>query len=779
MEDLESYLTGDLPAEQRILNDLEEAIRYSVALFEYAPFHDQYCWKYEVGASDGTNQLADHLSQSTTAMILAALCVLDKPKDFRAVTGYPVFTDFPYSDIETSTALRYRIDKATSQLIQSAKIKDISDSGTYGKDDLLTLGWLTEIAFNNDAMSLLKRIGQTMKARIKKINQIKQGISLIASAALNGESAASNAKNGRVIGDSSYLLVRFTRLILTLSTPPLNTYANLEAGQVSATMELLFQRFETRLHEQLSFYEIPDSRFDPAELVFCLEGMLHLRRESIDNGLFDRVMEVMGRAQETIAYWRTETPMLTEHKGKVLFPVSIETANSLLASFALFDGHDKLYDAKGSRYLRFIKRYWSWLEARRATASVDGNQIRGWHSENISDPKLIHTWETSQVLEFLVAFRDQLLRHMARQALIFSRLNVDRPTLRGQKIKETLRHSATWQNIMAKYEPVNTLGDEWAVYRNVGRRFYEPRVLGNRKGADWSMLLYGPPGTGKSTLAKNLAAALDVPFITVTVSDFIAGGESQVENRAKMIFETLKLQPLSVVLFDEVDQLLLDRDSQRYREQGSIFQFLTPGMLTKLANLHDAKRVIFIIATNYEERIDSAIKRPGRIDQKYLLLPLDGCARLRILESFPNISRKLRGWSSSARKRIGAASIFLGFDDLRRFEGTNTPSYIELKNKLKDAGRTTRVSAYVTRFPKVKDELRDPAGGPIEEFTALLKLADDVWDEMGESHPVRKDIEKTLATLAEADQNSERLKASMSSFCMLFPRRIFRAIGGS
>ena len=61
---------------------------------------------------------------------------------------------------------------------------------------------------------------------------------------------------------------------------------------------------------------------------------------------------------------------------------------------------------------------------------------------------------------------------------------------------------------------------------------------------------------------------------------------------------------------------------------------MTPGMLTKLNDLRRKKRLIFIIATNYENRIDAAIKRTGRIDKRYLVLPQDAKARRRMIERF-------------------------------------------------------------------------------------------------------------------------------------------------
>jgi SpoVK/Ycf46/Vps4 family AAA+-type ATPase len=58
---------------------------------------------------------------------------------------------------------------------------------------------------------------------------------------------------------------------------------------------------------------------------------------------------------------------------------------------------------------------------------------------------------------------------------------------------------------------------------------------------------------------------------------------------------------------------------------------MTPSMLTKLQQLHDRRRTIFIIATNFAENIDAAIKRSGRIDYQYLILPPDLLARTNLL----------------------------------------------------------------------------------------------------------------------------------------------------
>src|SRR5207244_9601882 len=139
-------------------------------------------------------------------------------------------------------------------------------------------------------------------------------------------------------------------------------------------------------------------------------------------------------------------------------------------------------------------------------------------------------------------------------------------------------------------------------------------------------------------IARELSRRLGYRLLTVTPSDFITSGGEAVEARTKAIFTALQQQTDLVVLFDEIDHLLLDRNSDLYREQGDLFKLLTPGMLTKLNRLADRRRLVLVIATNYHERIDRAIKRPGRIDAKYLVLPQDLAQRER------HLSTVVKGW---------------------------------------------------------------------------------------------------------------------------------------
>lgn len=787
MKDLESYLINELPKEERMSADLDAGILDAIRVLLDGTFDPKKLWPYSI-STDGQDDYGEKPpSRSTAAMILAALQNLDSATTvkLRASSGYPILTNLS----KQGTTLKgwmednqqTKIQKAAKELINVVK-KDSKDanfltsSPTYGKDDILSLGWLVEVAQQQEDNELLKIIGEKVAKRIEKVTNGKDGLSTLAQKVLDSEE---NSDKKRVVGDSSYVLIRFVRLIKAVAHESLTNTTTVKKDDIDPALHILFQRFETRLHDQLSFWEIPDSRYDPAELAFCLEGMLLTRRHSIDERLFDRVMSVLRKTQERVAYWRTETPMITEHTGKVLFPVSVETANSILASFALFDDGGKPYDAKASTYIGLITRYWTWLKARQATVGT----FRGWHSEHINNPNLIHTWETSQVLEFLVAFRDQLRRHMARQSLILSNLKLDWPKLRDMGINGKACDDNVWHEITKKSEPVTVLGADYQTYRKVGEHFYDPRFKDDNSQPNWSMLLYGPPGTGKSTLGKFLAAAMDVPFITVTVSDFLGGGEAEVEHRAKMVFKVLELQPLSVVLFDEMDQFMLDRDSPRYGNQDTVFQFLTPGMLTKFADLHDAETVIFIVATNYEDRIDAAIKRPGRIDRQYLMLPFDGDARLRILTGFSGELEAMFAAKDGGKERIKAASLFLGWGDLKRVAGSRMGDIDKLEGELDKASRTTRLAAYANRFrnpggERDNDKNRDPIEfdlGPVMEFGALLRLANEYWKDLGGHNIAKIDVETTLLKL-EINKNGDikkSFKKALKPTGLSFPTKLF------
>jgi hypothetical protein len=148
----------------------------------------------------------------------------------------------------------------------------------------------------------------------------------------------------------------------------------------------------------------------------------------------------------------------------------------------------------------------------------------------------------------------------------------------------------------------------------------------------FSLVLYGPPGTGKTTLVEALANSAGVPLIEITPSDILVGGEDAIERRTRHVFVALSMLTHAVILFDEFDPILQSRAKRNEGESPqSIFEFLTPGMLPKLKQLHERakeNRVSYVLATNFVYNLDRAVIRGGRFDDQHGIYPPDAVSRL-------------------------------------------------------------------------------------------------------------------------------------------------------
>lgn len=150
-----------------------------------------------------------------------------------------------------------------------------------------------------------------------------------------------------------------------------------------------------------------------------------------------------------------------------------------------------------------------------------------------------------------------------------------------------------------------------AIREKITSKTIEPIKKGRRDLASMSLLLYGPPGTAKTTIAKRVAAELGWPLLALDPSKLMSSGVDGIAVEADSLFTLLPGLRDVVVLFDEFEGVFL----KRANSATDMSRFLTTSMLPRLHELRDARRIVFIIATNDRNAIDPAAYRPGRIDE--------------------------------------------------------------------------------------------------------------------------------------------------------------------
>lgn len=146
-----------------------------------------------------------------------------------------------------------------------------------------------------------------------------------------------------------------------------------------------------------------------------------------------------------------------------------------------------------------------------------------------------------------------------------------------------------------------------------------------------SLLMYGPPGCGKTFIARAISGDLGASFIHVTLADLLSKWIGESEKAIQSVFRHARAAAPCVIFFDEFDALGGRRTSGGGGSQ--TMRMLVTQLLEELDGVAGGNDgVYFLAATNRPWDIDSALRRPGRIDRTVLVLPPDTVARAAIVQ---------------------------------------------------------------------------------------------------------------------------------------------------
>lgn len=279
---------------------------------------------------------------------------------------------------------------------------------------------------------------------------------------------------------------------------------------------------------------------------------------------------------------------------------------------------------------------------------AEGNEI-----ELVQKPRSV----LAQIPSFIISFLPTLIM-LALFIMIFKMQGL------GEKGKV---YDDTERKTKIKFDDVAGLDEEKGELVEIVEFLKKPEKF-TKMGAKIpkGVLLYGKPGTGKTLIAKAIAGEADVPFISMSGSEFIEMFAGLGASRVRKLFEKARKLAPCIVFIDEIDAIGARRTSNSGAETENN-QTLNQ-LLVEMDGFSSEETIIVLAATNRPEMLDKALLRPGRFDRQVTIPTPDLKGRLEIL--------KIHAKDKRVSERVNLESIA---EDTAGFTGA------ELANILNEA----------------------------------------------------------------------------------------------
>jgi hypothetical protein len=263
-------------------------------------------------------------------------------------------------------------------------------------------------------------------------------------------------------------------------------------------------------------------------------------------------------------------------------------------------------------------------ELRLATSALEHrrfplNEGYGWSSGHLRQVRSAESWSTASVFHYCYELQ-RLVADELRETVfdyIGERVGSATPAT-GPRLDRT--------RFLDSAVDLDDSEDSLSLVDVLEERFLAPLVrelarvehgTAFSRNVPMSAILYGPPGTSKTQLAGLIAGAVAWPLLKIDPSHLTRQGLDRLHAEAYRLFGMLQAIERAVVLLDEFDELVREREGPNE----VLSRFLTTAMLPKLAALSDRRRLVVLLATNHLESFDIAISRPGRFDMIVPVMP--------------------------------------------------------------------------------------------------------------------------------------------------------------
>lgn len=428
-----------------------------------------------------------------------------------------------------------------------------------------------------------------------------------------------------------------------INSPVFNMWKNKKTGynpECFPTQERFYEIFknlnewaEIRINRQITFYTIDDT--DRKNSIRSLYSILiHLLYHNTFSGQKLRshykpkiIYKLVSYTLEDLddrGLWRRYFPIARLGDDGDIYPYSLFGISELLQ---YIDADDELIPI----LINSIQTSINWISnnkkegyfheyVRNGKIEETNKLFSGWRSPFITNPHgNPECWSTSLIFTALINFNKVISNTLT--LLILKKYPTSVPLDIGVSMDKRL-------------DSLLTIDDEnkCSLKKTVKKMIIEP-IKNNLDSKPNSIILFGPPGTGKTSLVKLIAHDLGWNFRRIDSGTLFKYGIDKSMLSISEVFDDLKDISNTVILFDEIDEVIKTR-SDKSTVQNRI---LTDVLLTKLNDLKENENILYVINTNDICDVDIAIKRDGRFD---MLLFIDYIYYKEALEYFKNFINK-------------------------------------------------------------------------------------------------------------------------------------------
>ncbi|MEX0769690.1 MAG: ATP-dependent zinc metalloprotease FtsH [Balneolaceae bacterium] len=263
-----------------------------------------------------------------------------------------------------------------------------------------------------------------------------------------------------------------------------------------------------------------------------------------------------------------------------------------------------------------------------ATTMLEGDDIRAMLDANnvVYDVRIEENW-WSGILIWLIP----IALIIAFWVFIFRKMNPGQQVMNIGKNKASLYDKQSENKV--SFKDVAGLEEAKAEVEEVVEFLKNPRKFTKLGGnLPKGVILVGPPGTGKTLLAKATAGEADVPFFSLSGSDFVEMFVGVGAARVRDLFKQAKEKAPCIVFIDEIDSIGRSRGRGMMMGSNDERENTLNQLLSEMDGFNSDKGVIIMAATNRPDVLDSALLRPGRFDRQILIDKPDLNGRVEVLE---------------------------------------------------------------------------------------------------------------------------------------------------